>query len=226
MGQQKKILIVDDEPDILEILSYNLKKEGYDVSTAHNGKAGIKMAKKVRPDLIVLDIMMPKLNGLEVCKVLRDDKRFDDTLIVFLTAREEDQKQISALDIGGDDYIVKPIRPKVLLSRLRALLRRKPDRGDAQNEKLVFGKIAIDFEKMEVLVQGEKVILTKKEFDLLALLTSRPGKVFTRDEIFTAIWRHTIVGGRTIDVHIRKLREKIGDGFVTTVKGAGYKFEL
>lgn len=225
MEKEKKILIVDDEPDILEILSYNLEKEGYDVTTAHNGKAGIKMAKKVRPDLIILDIMMPKLNGLEVCEQLRSDNRFDDTLIVFLTAREEDQKQISALDIGGDDYIVKPIRPKVLISRLRAILRRKGTKNAEQDTALVFGNMLIDLEKMRVKVNGEKVILTKKEFDLLVLLASKPGKVFTREEIFSTIWKDTIVGGRTIDVHIRKLREKIGEGFVVTIKGVGYKFE-
>lgn len=225
MKEKKKILIVDDEPDILEILSYNLEKEGYDVSTAHHGKAGIKMAKKVRPDLIILDIMMPKLNGLEVCEQLRNDNQFDDTLIVFLTAREEDQKQISALDIGGDDYIVKPIKPKVLLSRLRALFRRKSTKSNEQNNTMIFGNMIIDSEKMTVEVNGEKIILTKKEFNLLILLTSKPGKVFTREEIFSTIWKDTIVGGRTIDVHIRKLREKIGEGFVLTIKGVGYKFE-
>ena len=223
-----KILIVDDEPDILDFLRYNLVKEGYQVVTASNGEEGISMAEKEKPGLVILDIMMPKMDGVEVCRSLRSKSEFDKTLIIFLTAREEDYSQIAALDIGGDDYITKPIRPRVLLSRIKALLRRS-DRldGDLSNAVIVVGELEIDTEKITVK-KGEQIIeLAKKEFELLNLLVSKPGKVFSREEIFNKVWgTDVIVGNRTIDVHIRKLREKIGDSFIKTIKGIGYKFEF
>lgn len=224
----KKILIVDDEPDILEFLAYNLKKEGYQVYTATNGKAGIEMATTHQPDLIILDIMMPELDGIEVCRQLRQNEQFQDTLIAFLTARAEDYTQIAALDYGGDDYITKPIKPGVLISRIKALFRRSavaqetPDAGNIQ-----LGDFSIDREKFQVVRQGKVIELAKKEFNLIELLASKPGKVFTRDEIFRKVWgADVIVGDRTIDVHIRKLREKLGEDLIKTVKGIGYKFEF
>jgi two-component system, OmpR family, alkaline phosphatase synthesis response regulator PhoP len=224
----KKILIVDDEPDILEFLAYNLKKEGYLVSTAANGKAGIEMAMELQPDLIILDIMMPELDGIEVCRQLRQNEQFQETLIAFLTARAEDYTQIAALDYGGDDYITKPIKPGVLISRIKALFRRSaisqetPETGNIQ-----VGDFSIDREKFQVVRQGKVIELAKKEFNLIELLASKPGKVFTRDEIFRKVWgADVIVGDRTIDVHIRKLREKLGEDLIKTVKGIGYKFEF
>jgi two-component system alkaline phosphatase synthesis response regulator PhoP len=223
-----KILIVDDEPDILEFLEYNLKKEGYQVITAPNGEEGIKKAEAESPDLIVLDIMMPKMDGVEVCRNLRSKPEFDKTIIAFLTAREEDYSQIAALDVGGDDYITKPIRPRVFVSRIKALLRRS-ERNEAINDDDVIsvGDLIIDKERVSVR-RGEEVIeLAKKEFELLYLLVSKPGKVFSREEIFNKVWgTDVIVGNRTIDVHIRKLREKIGDNYIKTIKGIGYKFEF
>lgn len=223
-----KILIVDDEPDILEFLKYNLLKEGYEVAIAADGEEGISIAEKERPNLIILDIMMPKMDGVEVCRYLRNKPEFDKTVIAFLTAREEDYSQIAALDVGGDDYITKPIRPRVFLSRVKALLRRS-DRNDPieESEVINVGDLMIDREKVSVR-KGEAVIeLAKKEFELLYLLVSKPGKVFSREEIFNKVWgTDVIVGNRTIDVHIRKLREKIGDKYIKTIKGIGYKFEF
>lgn len=223
-----KILIVDDEPDILDFLKYNLQKEGYEVSTASNGEAGIKIAENEKPNLIILDIMMPKMDGVEVCRNLRGKPEFEKTVIAFLTAREEDYSQIAALDVGGDDYITKPIRPRVFLSRIRALLRRS-DRDDAVSESdtINVGNLTIDKEKVSVQKGDENIELAKKEFELLSLLVSKPGKVFSREEIFNKVWgTDVIVGNRTIDVHIRKLREKIGDNYIKTIKGIGYKFEF
>lgn len=223
-----KILIVDDEPDILEFLQYNLEREGYTVVTASDGEAGILLAERENPDLIILDIMMPKMDGVEVCRVLRSKPQFNQTVITFLTAREEDFSQIAALETGGDDYITKPIRPRVFLSRIKALLRRSERQEVEEVENtLQVGDLLIDRDKVTV-VKGEKHIeLAKKEFELLNLLVSKPGKVFSREEIFHKVWgTDVIVGNRTIDVHIRKLREKIGDKYIKTIKGIGYKFEF
>ncbi len=223
-----KILVVDDEPDILDILRYNLEKEGYKVFTAEDGRAGIKLAESEKPNLVILDIMMPKMDGVEVCRYLRSKSEFDRTVISFLTAREEDYSQIAALDVGGDDYITKPIRPRVFLSRIKALLRRS-DRSLEEEENMVIevGDLAIDKEKVSVIRNEEVIELAKKEFELLYLLVSKPGKVFSREEIFNKVWgTDVIVGNRTIDVHIRKLREKIGDHYIKTIKGIGYKFEF
>lgn len=222
---QAKILLVDDEPDILEILEYNLRKEGYEVATADNGEEGLQRAKEFRPNLIILDIMMPIMDGVEVCRQLRADKTFDNTTITFLTAREEDYSQIAALDTGGDDYITKPIRPRVFLSRVKALLRRGMRKEEEAQTLIKIGDIEIDLEQIIVRRGSERIELAKKEFDLLTLLASKPGKVFSRDEIFNRVWgADVIVGNRTIDVHIRKLREKLGDHYIKTIKGIGYKF--
>ena len=228
MNDNAKILVVDDEPDILEFVQYNLQKEGFSVSTAEDGLAGLEEARRVKPDLIILDIMMPEMDGVEVCRQLRSESLFDNTVIAFLTARDDDYSQIAALDVGGDDYITKPIRPRVLVSRVNALLRRS-GRKDAENgsEIITAGDLTIDKEKILVLRGTERIELAKKEFELLGLLVSKPGKVFTREEIFNKIWgTDVIVGNRTIDVHIRKLREKLGDEYIKTVKGVGYKVEL
>lgn len=230
MAAKTKILIVDDEPDILEILQYNLKKAGYKVVVASDGRAGLEAARRERPDLIVLDIMMPEMDGVEVCRTLREQPEFDATIITFLTAREEDYSQIAALDVGGDDYITKPIRPKVLLSRIKALLRRQRGAtasGRDESQIVRVGDLEVDQEQV-VVRRGEEIIeLAKKEFELFSLLVSKPGKVFTREEIFNKVWgSDVIVGNRTIDVHIRKLREKIGDHYIKTIKGIGYKFDF
>ena len=224
-----KILIVDDEPDILEFLRYNLEKEQFVVFSAGDGITGFQIAKKEKPDLIILDIMMPKMDGVELCRLIRSDDDLKNTLITFLTAREEEYSQIAALDVGGDDYITKPIRPRVLVSRIKALLRRKHI-GSAEIEEetwLEFGDLRIDKEKVMIIKNGEQIDLARKELELLMLLVSKPGKVFSREEIFNKIWGNdVIVGNRTIDVHIRKLREKIGDDFIKTIKGVGYKFDF
>lgn len=222
------ILIVDDEPDILEILKFNLEKEDFNVVTASNGEEGIERALASNPDLIVLDIMMPIMDGVEVCRALRKKPEFKDVLIAFLTAREEDYSQIAALDVGGDDYITKPIRPRVLISRIKALLRRKGRTADSEAQNLLkFGSLEINLENISVVKDGVSIDLAKKEFELLSLLSGRPGKVFSREEIFRKIWGlDVIVGNRTIDVHIRKLREKIGENYIKTMKGIGYKFEF
>jgi len=228
MNDNSRILVVDDEPDILEFVKYNLQKEGFSVSTAENGLAGLEEARRVKPDLIILDIMMPEMDGVEVCRQLRSESLFDNTVVAFLTARDEDYSQIAALDVGGDDYITKPIRPRVLVSRVNALLRRA-GRKDADDdaETITAGDLTIDKEKILVLRGEERIELAKKEFELLSLLVSKPGKVFTREEIFNKIWgTDVIVGNRTIDVHIRKLREKLGSDYIKTIKGVGYKYEF
>jgi two-component system, OmpR family, alkaline phosphatase synthesis response regulator PhoP len=226
------ILIVDDEADIREILSYNLKKEGFNVSTASDGRMAIKMAAEIKPHIIILDIMMPEMDGIETCEKIRDNPTLKNTLITFLTARAEDYSQIAGFGAGGDDYITKPIKPKVLVSRIKALLKRYysfdnafPRETDSK-DVLTLGNIIIDKEKYHVTVDNEPIALPKKEFSLLMLLTSKPSKVFTRDEIFNHIWGTDVfVGDRTIDVYIRKLREKIGEKHIVTMKGIGYKFE-
>lgn len=217
-----KIVIIDDEEDIREILSYNLKKEGFTVFEAENGKSGIALCTSERPDLILLDVMMPGMDGIEVCEMLRKTSGLEQVLICFLTARNEDYSQIAGLDAGADDYIPKPIKPRVLISRINALLRRRevpiaPVEAD--------GTITINREKYTVFKNGEAIHLPKKEFELLALLASRPEIVFERDVILEKVWgTDIVVGDRTIDVHIRKLREKIGDNYIRTVKGIGYKY--
>ncbi|MFM7091199.1 MAG: response regulator transcription factor [Bacteroidota bacterium] len=224
-----KILIVDDEPDILEFLRYNLEKEQFIVFSAGDGITGYQLAQKEKPDLIILDIMMPKMDGVELCRLIRGNDDLKNTLVTFLTAREEEYSQIAALDIGGDDYITKPIRPRVLVSRIKALLRRKYTNTSELTEDnwLEFGDLKIDKEKVMIIKQGNPIDLARKELELLMLLVSKPGKVFTREEIFNKIWGNdVIVGNRTIDVHIRKLREKIGDDFIKTIKGIGYKFDF
>ncbi|MCD4835121.1 MAG: response regulator transcription factor [Bacteroidales bacterium] len=223
-----RILLVDDEPDILEFLSYNINKEGYEVHTAQNGKEAIEKAKKINPHLILLDVMMPEMDGIETCEILRQNKNFKNTIIAFLTARGEDYSQIAGFDAGGDDYITKPVKPKVIVSRIKALLKRFKDvNEDEKGENLIIkqSNLIIDREKYIVIKDGEELILPKKEFELLVLLITKPDRVFTRDEIFSAVWGdNIIVGDRTIDVHIRKLREKIGEGHIKTIKGVGYKF--
>ncbi len=223
-----KILVVDDEPDILEFITYNLTKENYQVVTASNGKAAIDVAIKEKPQLIILDIMMPEFDGVEVCRTLRQNKEFDNTLIAFLTARNEDYSQIAALNVGGDDYITKPIRPAVLISRIKALLRRSRRGGEEDTPEVIkIVDLEIDKEKVTVHKNGVLIEMAKKEFELLCLLVSKPGKVFSREEIFRKIWGpDVIVGNRTIDVHIRKLREKLGDNYIKTTKGIGYKFQF
>jgi two-component system alkaline phosphatase synthesis response regulator PhoP len=219
-----KILLVDDEPDILEIVGYNLKKEGYQIYTANNGVEGLKVAKKVIPHLIILDIMMPEMDGIDTCEKIRETKGLENILITFFTARNEDYSQVAGFNVGADDYITKPIKPKVLVSKISALLRRIKNQ-QTESEKLLIGDLVIDREKYLIIRKGEKLFLPKKEFELLSLLASKPDKVFKRDDILDKVWgNEVIVGGRTIDVHIRKLREKIGETNFKTVKGVGYKF--
>ena len=224
-----KILVVDDELDLLEFLSYNLTKEGYDVKTAKNAKKALKILKDWVPELILLDIMMPEVDGIELCGLLREQKDLDQTLIAFLTARNESYTQISALDSGADDFISKPIKPSLLRSKVKALVRRHyrfQSIANDENTELTFGELVINIEEFKVTVNEVDVSLAKKEFELLMLLVSKPGKVFKREEILTKVWgREVIVGDRTIDVHIRKLREKIGKSYIKTLKGVGYKFK-
>jgi two-component system alkaline phosphatase synthesis response regulator PhoP len=223
---KQKILIVDDEPDILELIEYNLKKEGYQVYTARNGQEAVSEAKKVLPDLIVLDIMMPKMDGIEACRIMRTMPEFKNTFMVFLTARSEEYSEIAGFNVGADDYIAKPIKPRALVSRINAILRRNAPAEEVTDNKLEIGSLVIDREAYLVFQKGEKVVLAKKEFELLYLLASKPGKVYTREVILKNIWEDSVVvTNRTIDVHIRKLREKLGDDIVSTVKGVGYKFE-
>ncbi|WP_242084116.1 response regulator transcription factor [Aestuariivivens sediminis] len=218
-----KILLVDDEPDILEIVSYNLSNEGYQILTAENGIEAVKKAKKDQPHLIILDVMMPEMDGIEACEQIRKIPNLKDTIITFLTARGEDYSQVAGFDAGADDYITKPIKPKVLVSKVKALLRRF--KQEEKDNKLKIGNLVIDRDEYKISLKGEEIILPRKEFELLSLLTSKPGKVFKRDEILDKVWgNEVVVGGRTIDVHIRKLREKIGDDSFKTVKGVGYKF--
>lgn len=224
---KQKILIVDDEPDILELIEYNLKKEGYQVFLASNGQEGIAVAKKVHPDLIILDIMMPKMDGIEACRLMRAIPEFKSTFMVFLTARSEEYSEIAGFNVGADDYIAKPIKPRALVSRINAILRRNSSPDEISDNKVEIGDLVIDREAYLVYQDGKKVVLAKKEFELLYLLASKPGKVYTRESILKNIWEDSVVvTNRTIDVHIRKLREKLGETYVATVKGVGYKFEL
>ena len=218
-----KILLVDDEPDILEILSFNLSNEGYQIFTAENGKEGLELAAQHIPNLIILDVMMPVMDGIETCERLRMDKRFENTVILFLSARGEDYSQVAAFESGADDYVTKPIKPRIFNSKVKAMLRRflKDDVGDS----LVLGDMEINVEEYKVIQKGDEITLPRKEFELLYLLASKPGKVFKRLKIMESVWgSDVVVGDRTIDVHIRKLREKLGDDYFKTVKGVGYKF--
>jgi two-component system alkaline phosphatase synthesis response regulator PhoP len=220
-----KILVVDDENDILEFIQYNLKKEGYEVHLAHNGQEAIEVGRKVKPDLILLDVMMPVMDGIEACKVMKADAVFNKTFIVFLTARAEEYSEIAGFNAGADDYIAKPIKPRVLISRISAILRRK--NKEETEAKLTVGDLIIDRETFLVYRGEQKIQLARKEFELLFLLAGKPGKVFTREFILEKVWGdEVLVVDRTIDVHIRKLREKLGDEYIGTVKGVGYKFEL
>ncbi|MFZ2284620.1 MAG: response regulator transcription factor [Lutibacter sp.] len=222
-----KILLVDDEPDILEIVGYNLKNEGYKIYTAKNGIEAIESAKKHTPHLIILDIMMPEMDGIEACEKIRATKGLENVLITFFTARSEDYSQMAGFDVGADDYITKPIKPKVLISKIKALLRRVDDDSNSDTEKVKIGDFIIDREEYVIIKNGEKMSLPRKEFELFALLASKPGKVFKRDDILNQVWgNEVVVGGRTIDVHIRKLREKLGDDNFKTIKGVGYKFVI
>lgn len=222
-----RILLVDDEADVLEFLGYNLKKEGFNVLTASNGRDAIIKASTQLPHIIVLDVMMPEMDGIETCGELKQIPALKNSLIVFLTARGEDYSQISGFDAGADDYVTKPIKPKLLISRLKALLRRYQDEESKTSDLLQVDDFVIDSERFLVLKKGEEIVLPKKEFELLRLLVSKPNKVFTREEIFSKVWGdNVIVGDRTIDVHIRKIREKIGLDNIRTVKGVGYKFEV
>lgn len=222
--KQFKILLVDDEEDIIEFIGYNLKREGFQVFEAHNGLEAIEKAKKERPHLIIMDVMMPKMDGITATEEIRKIPSLDDTLIIFLTARSEDYSQIAAFEVGADDYVAKPIKPKVLLSRIIALLRRSSKQEKLTNIEIK--DLVIDEDRYVVIKKGKEIILPKKEFRLLKLLAGSPNKVFTREEIFTKVWGDdVIVGDRTIDVHVRKIREKIGIDNIRTVKGVGYKFE-
>lgn len=221
-----KILLVDDEKDILEIVGYNLSQEGYQISTASNGKEAIAKAKKELPQLIILDVMMPEMDGIEACENIRKIPELQDTIITFLTARSEDYSQVAGFDAGADDYIAKPIKPKVLVSKVKALLRRLKE-DTKTTSTLTVGNIEINREEYKIINNGQEIILPRKEFELFYLLATKPGKVFTREEILDKVWgNEVVVGGRTIDVHIRKLREKIGDDFFKTIKGVGYKIEF
>lgn len=228
MSTKQKILVVDDEQDILELISYNLTREGYQVYTVSNGKQAISKAKEVNPDLIILDVMMPVMDGIEACRVMRAMPEFKQTFIVFLTARSEEYSEIAGFHVGADDYIAKPIKPRALMSRINAILRRNTvEVVDEVVDKIEISDLVIDRDSFLVYRGDEKIVLAKKEFELLYLLASKPNKVFTRDQILKAIWEDSVVvTNRTIDVHIRKLREKIGDSYVSTVKGVGYKMEV
>lgn len=223
--KQQKILVVDDEPDILELVQYNLEKEGFTVRTASNGVEAIDLASQWSPHLILLDVMMPEMDGMETCIKIRENAKLDHAVIAFLTARSEDYSQIAGFDAGADDYITKPIKPRVLLSRIKALLRRGTK--GTESKPVFSGKtLTIDRDRYVVIRNGEEMNLPKKEFELLSLLVSQPGKVFTRSAILSEVWGNdVVVGDRTIDVHIRKLREKLGDHYFKTVKGVGYKFQ-
>jgi len=223
-----KILLVDDEPDILEIVGYNLSSEGYQVLTAKNGIDAIAKAKKELPHLIILDVMMPEMDGIEACEKIRKLPELNNAIITFLTARGEDYSQVAGFDAGADDYITKPIKPKLLVSKVKALLRRFKEEEKTEEDSIVkVGNIIINRDEYKIVKGNEEIILPRKEFELLSLLASRPGKVFKREDILDKVWgNEVIVGGRTIDVHIRKLREKIGDDHFKTVKGVGYKFVL
>ena len=222
-----KILCVDDEPDILEILKYNLSNEGYNVSTASDGKSAIEMAYNISPNLIIMDVMMPSMDGIEACEKLRSDEKFNDTIIMFLTARGEDYSHVAAYDAGADDYVTKPVKPKVLVSKVKGLLRRLKKVIAQDINEIVFDDIKIDREKYKVYISNNVLNLPRKEFELLYLLASKPDKVYKREKIMETVWgSEVVVGDRTIDVHIRKLREKVGDKYFKTVKGVGYKFVI
>ena len=222
-----KILCVDDEPDILEILKYNLSNEGYNVSTAADGKSAIKMAYNISPSLIIMDVMMPNMDGIEACEKLRSDDKFNDTIIMFLTARGEDYSHVAAYDAGADDYVTKPVKPKVLVSKVKGLLRRLKKVIAKDINEIVFDDIKIDREKYKVYISDKVLNLPRKEFELLYLLASKPDKVYKREKIMETVWgSEVVVGDRTIDVHIRKLREKVGDKYFKTIKGVGYKFVI
>jgi two-component system alkaline phosphatase synthesis response regulator PhoP len=226
-NSEYKILLVDDEPDIIEFLGYNLRKEGYQVYSAGNGKDGVALAKKVLPHLVILDVMMPGQDGIETCRELRDTEELRNVLITFLTARHEDYSQIAGFDAGADDYIYKPIKPRVLLYRIAAMLRRLSLTDIKETENIYVGGLKIDREKYIVIKNGSELYLPKKEFELLSLLASKPKKVFTRNEILDHVWSgQVVVDDRTIDVHVRRLREKVGDSYIKTVKGIGYKFDF
>lgn len=229
MNNEFTILLVDDENDIREFLSYTLRKEGFIVHTAHDGKSGITRAAEVKPHLILLDIMMPGINGIEACEQIRSDAGLAEVIICFLTARSEDFTQIAAFEAGGDDYIIKPVKPKLLVSRVKALLRRyRSQKGESKESVQVLGSynLSLDRERFILHLDDEDIFLPRKEFELLSLLLTKPGKVFTRSEIFRKVWgENIIVGDRTIDVHIRKLREKVGGELIQTIKGVGYKLK-
>ena len=222
MIEISKILLVDDEIDILEFLSYNLKKEGFIVDTCNNGKSALKKVSSFNPDLVILDVMMPEMDGIEVCEKIREKQRYDDILILFLTARSEDYSELAGFSAGADDYITKPIKPKLLVSRVNAILKRK--RKKKNDGPIEIGDIHINKSNHKLLYLNNEIHLARKEFNLLYYLMTVPGKVFTREEIISTIWKDTVVGDRTIDVHIRKLREKIGLNYIKTIKGIGYKF--
>ena len=226
-----RILLVDDEQDILEFLSYNLRNEGFIIHTASNGRDAVRISAEIRPHLVLMDVMMPDIDGIEACEEIRANRDLQDTLIAFLTARGEDYSQIAGFEAGGDDYITKPIKPKVLVSRIKALLKRRyiknEDSDPGSDGKVISGDLVIDRERYLVIKKGKDIVLPRKEFELLSLMISKPEKVFTREEIFDRIWGDNIVvGDRTIDVHIRKLREKLGDKYIKTVKGIGYKYVI
>lgn len=224
-NQDIKILLVDDEDDVLEFLSYNIRKEGYDVYTANNGVKGLQKAIEIKPHLIILDVMMPEMDGIETCREIKQNQQLENTIVVFLTARGEDYSQIAGFDAGADDYVTKPVKPRLLVSRIKALLRRYRTEEDS-GAKLDLGMMVIDKERYVVFLEGVEISLPRKEFELLLLLASKPNKVFSRDEIFSKVWGdNVIVGDRTIDVHIRKIRERLGINNIKTIKGVGYKYE-
>ncbi len=227
MGKvNQKVLVVDDESDILELLKYNLSKEGYDVKTASNGVKGVEIAKSFVPDLILLDIMMPKQDGVETCRQIREVPELANVFVIFLTARSEEYSEVAAFEMGADDYITKPIKPRALMSRINALFRRE-SKKKKDSQKIMIGDLEVDRSSYTVILGDKKINLPKKEFELLYFLAQNPGKVFSRDELLKNIWGTDVyVLARTVDVHIRKVREKIGDGYISTVKGVGYKFDI
>lgn len=226
-----RILLVDDEKDILEFLSYNLQNEGFKIYTASNGRDAVRLAVDIKPHLVLMDVMMPEMDGIAACEEIREKKELENTLVAFLTARGEDYSQIAGFEAGGDDYITKPIKPKVLVSRIKAFLERRSimieDADTGSANKIVSGDLVVDKERYLIIKKGKDISLPRKEFELLSLLISKPEKVFTREEIFDRVWgENIVVGDRTIDVHIRKLREKLGDKYIKTVKGIGYKYVI
>lgn len=223
MLDKNSILLVDDEEDILEFLSYSLEKQGYKIFTANDGNKGLMLAKKHSPDLVILDVMMPGMDGIELCEKIRQVPNLNDTLILFLTARAEDYSELAGFGAGADDYITKPVKPKLLISRIKAILRRK---NKTFSKQIKVDNIEIDKNKHTLFYSGKEIFIAKKEFNLLFYLMTLPGKVFTREEIIAEVWNDAVVGDRTIDVHIRKIREKIGDHHIKTVKGVGYKFDI